>query len=139
LEERRLVLEHGAVAGGGEGLDPGPGPDERERERQIDASLPAGALAVHEPLPQRRRLGLLHPGPDVLADVLHRREHIRPGMKESQAAALWQGFVHGEGTGWKGRVDLALAFSLVWSGPGIKTFTATGDGPVLEDEPTLFE
>jgi len=73
------------------------------------------------------------------AAMEHVREHIRPGMKESQAAALWQGFVHGEGTGWKGRVDLALAFSLVWSGPGIKTFTATGDGPVLEDEPTLFE
>ncbi|HEX6700783.1 MAG TPA: Xaa-Pro peptidase family protein [Gaiellaceae bacterium] len=69
----------------------------------------------------------------------HVREHIRPGMKESEAAALWQGFVHGEGTGWKGQVDLALPFSLVWSGPGIKTFTATGDGPVLDDEPTLFE
>jgi Xaa-Pro aminopeptidase len=36
-------------------------------------------------------------------------------------------------------VDLALPFSLVWSGPGIKTFTATGDLPVCEDEPTLFE
>ena len=69
----------------------------------------------------------------------HVCEHIRPGMKESEAAAVWQGFVHGEGTGWKGRVDLALPFSLVWSGPGIKTFTATGEAPVLEDEPTLFE
>ena len=28
-----------------------------------------------------------------------------------------------------GKVELALAFSLVWSGPGIKTFTATGDLP----------
>jgi Xaa-Pro aminopeptidase len=67
------------------------------------------------------------------------REHLRPGLKESQAAALWAGFVHGEGTGWKGRVELALGFSLVWSGPGIKTFTATGDLPVQADEPTLFE
>ena len=41
----------------------------------------------------------------------------------------WQGFVHGEGTGWKGQVELALGFSLVWSGAGIKTFTATGDRP----------
>jgi Xaa-Pro aminopeptidase len=73
------------------------------------------------------------------AAMEHVREQLRPGMTESQAAALWQGFVHGEGTGWKGRVDLALAFSLVWSGPGIKTFTATGDLPVLEDAPTLFE
>jgi Xaa-Pro dipeptidase len=69
----------------------------------------------------------------------HVRTHVRPGMKESQAAALWEGFVHGEGTGWHGRVELALPFSLVWSGPGIKTFTATGDLPVREDEPTLFE
>jgi Xaa-Pro aminopeptidase len=73
------------------------------------------------------------------AAMEHVRAHIRPGMKESQAAALWEGFVHGEGTGWNGRVELALPFSLVWSGPGIKTFTATGDLPVREDEPTLFE
>ena len=73
------------------------------------------------------------------AAMEHCREHLRPGMKESQAGALWNGFVHGEGTGWQGRVELALGFSLVWSGPGIKTFTATGDLPVQEDEPTLFE
>jgi Xaa-Pro aminopeptidase len=73
------------------------------------------------------------------AAMEHTREHLRPGMKESQAAAIWQGFVHGEGTGWNGQVELALPFSLVWSGPGIKTFTATGDLPVKEDEPTLFE
>jgi Xaa-Pro aminopeptidase len=73
------------------------------------------------------------------AAMEHVRERIRPGMKESQAAALWEGFVHGEGTGWNGLVELALPFSLVWSGPGIKTFTATGDLPVREDEPTLFE
>jgi Xaa-Pro aminopeptidase len=64
---------------------------------------------------------------------------LRPGMKESEAAALWEGFVHGEGTGWDGKVDLALGYSLVWSGRGIRTFTATGDRPVQENEPTLFE
>jgi Xaa-Pro aminopeptidase len=69
----------------------------------------------------------------------HCRGRLRPGMKESEAGALWNAFVHGEGTGWQGRVDLALGFSLVWSGSGIKTFTATGDLPVAEDEPTLFE
>jgi Xaa-Pro aminopeptidase len=73
------------------------------------------------------------------AAMEHVRAHLRPGMKESAAAALWQGFVHGEGTGWRGQVELALGFSLVWSGPGIRTFTATGDRPVQEDEPTLFE
>jgi Xaa-Pro aminopeptidase len=69
----------------------------------------------------------------------HVRAHLRPGSKASEAAALWQGYVHGVGTGWRGKVDLALAFSLVWSGPDIRTFTATGDGPVSADEPTLFE
>ncbi len=69
----------------------------------------------------------------------HVRGLIRPGMTEAQVAAEWLGFVHGEGTGWAGKVDLALGFSLVWSGPGIKTFTATTDRPVVESEPTLFE
>jgi Xaa-Pro aminopeptidase len=69
----------------------------------------------------------------------HVRERLRPGMKESEAGALWNGFVHGEGTGFEGRVGLAYGFSLVWSGPGIRTFTATGDRPVQEHEPTLFE
>ncbi len=64
---------------------------------------------------------------------------LRPGMTEAQAAAEWLGFVHGEGTGWKGEVELALGFSLVWSGPGIRTFTATTSRPVVEGQPTLFE
>jgi Xaa-Pro dipeptidase len=73
------------------------------------------------------------------AAMEHVRGELRVGMTEAQAAALWQGFVHGEGTGWQGKVELALAFSLVWSGRGIKTFTATGNLPVVEGEPVLFE
>jgi Xaa-Pro aminopeptidase len=73
------------------------------------------------------------------AAMEHVVRELRPGMKESEAAALWEGFVHGEGTGWQGKVDLALGYSLVWSGPGIRTFTATADRPVQEHEPTLFE
>jgi Xaa-Pro dipeptidase len=69
----------------------------------------------------------------------HVRELLRAGMREAQVAALWQGFVHGEGTGYHGQVELALPFSLIWAGPGIKTFTATGDLPVVEGEPVLFE
>jgi Xaa-Pro aminopeptidase len=69
----------------------------------------------------------------------HAREHLRPFMKAAEAAALWQAYVHGVGTGWRGKVDLALPFSLVWAGKEIKTFTATGDEPVLEGEPVLFE
>jgi Xaa-Pro aminopeptidase len=73
------------------------------------------------------------------AAMEHVRGLLRPGMREAEAAALWQGFVHGEGTGWRGKVELALPFSLVWAGRGIKTFTATGDLPVVEGEPVLFE
>jgi Xaa-Pro aminopeptidase len=69
----------------------------------------------------------------------HVRGLIKRGMKESEVAALWQGFVHGQGTGWEGKVELAFGFSLIWAGRGIKTFTATGDLPVVEGEPTLFE
>jgi Xaa-Pro aminopeptidase len=69
----------------------------------------------------------------------HVRAALRPGMTESEAGALWNGWVHGQGTGYQGKVDLAHGFSLVWSGPGIRTFTATGSRPVQEHEPTLFE
>lgn len=73
------------------------------------------------------------------AAMEHCRLIIEPGMSEAEIAAEWEGFVHGEGTGWEGKVELALGFSLVWSGPGIKTFTATTSRPVVEGEPTLFE
>jgi Xaa-Pro aminopeptidase len=74
------------------------------------------------------------------AAMAHVRDQLRPGLKEAEAAAHWQGFVHGEGTGWDGgKVELALPFSLVWAGRGIKTFTATGHLPVVEGEPVLFE
>jgi len=77
---------------------------------------------------------------DIAAAAMeHCKLIIEPGMSEAQIAAEWEGFVHGEGTGWEDKVDLALGFSLVWSGPGIKTFTATTSRPVVEGEPTLFE
>src|SRR5205807_8575378 len=47
----------------------------------------------------------------------------------SEAAALWLGFVHGEGTGWKGKVELALGFSLVWSGPRSEEHTSELQSP----------
>ena len=73
------------------------------------------------------------------AAMEHCKLIIERGMTEAQIAAEWLGFVHGEGTGWEGKVELALGFSLVWSGPGIHTFTATTSRPVVEGEPTLFE
>jgi Xaa-Pro aminopeptidase len=76
---------------------------------------------------------------EIAAQAMHHvRRRLEPGMKESQVAALWQGYVHGEGTA-RDDVELALPFSLVWAGKGIKTFTATADLPVKEGEPVLFE
>ena len=69
----------------------------------------------------------------------HVAELLRPGMRESEVGALWNGYVHREGTGFEGKVELAHGFSLIWSGPGIRTFTPTGHRPVQEHEPTLFE
>ena len=69
----------------------------------------------------------------------HVRDNIRPGMRESEVGAMYEGHVHATGTGYKGKVALARAFTLVWAGPGIRTFTATASRPVLEDEPTLLE
>ena len=76
---------------------------------------------------------------EIACDAMHHvRRRLEPGMRESQVAALWQGHVHGEGTA-RADVELALPFSLVWAGRGIKTFTATSDLPVVEGEPVLFE
>ncbi len=69
----------------------------------------------------------------------HVAERIRPGMRESEVAALWEGHVHEVGVGYQGRVEMARGFSLVWSGSGIATFTATRDRPIVADEPTLLE
>jgi Xaa-Pro aminopeptidase len=97
-------------------------------------------LAAARALKTEQELTRIRLANEICAAAMeHVRTHLRPGMKESAAAALWQAFVHGEGTGWRGQVELALGFSLVWSGPGIRTFTATGERPVQADQPTLFE
>jgi len=69
----------------------------------------------------------------------HTRDNMRPGMKESEVGGMYESFVHGLGVGYKGKVEMARAFTLVWSGKGIATFTATGDRPIQANEPTLFE
>jgi Xaa-Pro dipeptidase len=77
---------------------------------------------------------------DLAAGAMeHCAERLRPGMREAEVGAMWNGWVHANGTGFEGKVELAHGFSLVWSGPGIRTFTATGSRPVQEREPTLFE
>jgi Xaa-Pro dipeptidase len=67
------------------------------------------------------------------------RARLRAGLRESEVAGLWEGAVQAHGMGFAGKVEYARGYALVWSGPGIRTFTATGDRPVLENEPTLFE
>jgi Xaa-Pro aminopeptidase len=67
------------------------------------------------------------------------QQELHPGMTEAHAAAEWEGAVHALGTGYEGKVENARGYSLVWSGPGIKTFTATSNRPIAEHEPTLFE
>jgi Xaa-Pro aminopeptidase len=97
-------------------------------------------LAAARALKTEQEIGRMRLANDIAAAAMeHCRLVIEPGMSEAQIAAEWGGFVHGEGTGWEGKVDLALGFSLVWAGPGIKTFTATTSRPVVEGEPTLFE
>jgi Xaa-Pro aminopeptidase len=104
------------------------------------ASDAAALLARARALKTEQEIERMRLANEIAAAAMeHVARELRPGMKESEAAALWAGFVHGEGTGWKNKVELALGFSLVWSGAGIRTFTATGHRPVQEDEPTLFE
>lgn len=77
---------------------------------------------------------------DLAAEGLeYARDHLRAGMKESEVAAMIEGEIHARGIGYRGMVGMARAFTLVWSGPGIATFTPTGDRAVAANEPTLVE
>ena len=101
------------------------------RTRSAEAADATPLLARARAIKTAQELERMRLANEIAAAAMeHCREPLRPGMKESEAAAIWNGFVHGAGTGWHGQVELALGFSLVWSGPGIRTFTATGDRPV---------
>jgi Xaa-Pro aminopeptidase len=104
-----------------------------------DAVDGTGVLARARMLKTEQEIARLRIANEIATQAMHHvRRRLEPGMKESEAAALWQGFVHGQGTA-RDDVELALPFSLVWAGEGIKTFTATADLPVVEGEPVLFE
>ena len=104
-----------------------------------DAADATGVLARARMLKTEQEIARLRIANEIATQAMHHvRRRLEPGMKESEAAALWQGFVHGQGTA-RDDVELALAFSLIWAGEGIKTFTATADLPVVEGEPVLFE
>jgi Xaa-Pro aminopeptidase len=105
-----------------------------------DAADAAPLLAQARAIKTAQEIDRMRLANEIAAAAMeHVQGVLRPGMTCAQAAAEWQGFVHGEGTGWKGQVELALPFSLVWSGSSIRTFTATTDDPIVEGEPTLFE
>ena len=104
-----------------------------------DAVDAAPLLARARAIKTEQEVARMRVANEIAADAMeYVRGRLEPGMKESEAAAIWQGYVHGQGTA-RDDVELALAFSLVWAGKGIKTFTATGDLPVVEGEPVLFE
>ena len=106
-----------------------------------DVEDAAPVLAAARAVKTEREVERMRLANEIAAAAMeHCRLIIEPGMTEAEIAAEeWEGFVHGEGTGWKGRVDLALGYSRSCGrGPGIKTFTATTSRPVVEGEPTLF-
>ncbi len=104
-----------------------------------DAADATPLLVRARSLKTEQELARLRIANEIAAEAMeHVRGRLEPGMKESEVAALWQGRVHGRGTA-RDDVELALPFSLVWAGKGIKTFTATADLPVVEGEPVLFE
>lgn len=70
----------------------------------------------------------------------HTRKNLEPGeMRESDVAAMLEGYVSSQGIGYDDRIQMARGFALVWSGEGIATFTQTHDNPIAENEPTLCE
>jgi Xaa-Pro aminopeptidase len=105
-----------------------------------DAADATPLLAAARALKTEQEIERMRLANDIAGGAMeHCKLVIDAGMTEAQVAAEWEGYVHGEGTGWDGKVELALGFSLVWSGPGIRTFTATTSRPVVEGAPTLFE
>ena len=105
-----------------------------------DAADATPLLAAARAIKTQQELERMRLANEIAAGAMELvQERLRPGMRESEVGALWNGWVHDHGTGYEGKVELALGFSLVWSGPGIRTFTATGSRPIQEHEPTLFE
>lgn len=77
---------------------------------------------------------------DLAAEaVQYVRNNIVAGMKDAEVGAMYEGFIHSHGIGYRDTIEMARAFTLVWSGDGIQTFTATKDTVVQDDAPTLME
>ena len=103
----------------------------------VDAS---GLLARGRAIKTEQEIERMRLANELAALALeHVSERLEPGMSESEVGAMWEGHVHATGVGFESKVEMARGFALVWSGPGIRTFTATGSGPIRQNEPTLFE
>ena len=77
---------------------------------------------------------------DLAAEaVAHIRANIEAGMKDAEVGAMYEGYVHSHGIGYRDSIEMARAFTLVWSGDSIQTFTATKNTLVQENAPTLME
>ena len=89
LEQRRLALDDRPARGRGE--RPDPGPDQTSENPSASSTLPrpAGALAVDEAEPLRRRLGLGHARPDQALHVVHRGR--RDVVREAHPLDLLRG------------------------------------------------
>ncbi|MEE8491948.1 MAG: aminopeptidase P family N-terminal domain-containing protein [Acidimicrobiia bacterium] len=62
---------------------------------------------------------------DLAAEaVQYVRDNIRAGMKDAEVGAMYEGYVHSHGIGYRDTIEMARAFTLVWSGNSIQTFTA---------------
>lgn len=83
------------------------------------------------------RMGLANElAANALGDV---EANLRGGMRASEVGARFESHVHSEGVGYRGKVSMARAFTLVWSGENIRTFTATSAHEISQNEPTLLE
>ncbi len=106
-------------------------------EHRVDASPLLAQARMLKTEQELERMRLANALAALALDMV--KGELHTGMTEAQAAAVWEGAVHARGTGFEGKVENARGYSLVWSGAGIKTFTATSDRPIVEHEPTLFE
>ena len=106
-------------------------------EQVVDAS---GLLAQARAIKTGQELERMRLAAELAASAMGElRRQLRPGMKCAEVGALYEGHVLANGVGYKGKVGLARALTLVWSGPTISTFTVTSNAEVCEHEPTLLE
>ena len=96
-----------------------------------DAADATPLLATARAIKTEQEIERMRLANEIAAGAMeHVQARLRPGMRESEVGAMWNGWVHDHGTpATRARSSSRYGFSLVWSGPGIRTFTATGSRP----------